>query len=489
MPRLKALRNSGLTGRTRYGAPVLLTPQMWATVLTGRSAASHGVFDYWQRSADGRAFREMHGDDIRGARIWDELDRSGLTSGFVNVPMTFPPAKTSGFMISGQDAPGPHASIAFPKALYVDLVSQFGRYHHKDIFPGFEAKGPYARTIAREVSRQSMMFAYLARRTDWRFLLLYSSGTAFAQHYFWADMENPASPLQKTIADTYAASDQLIGSVASALDQEDALMVISECGGGPIRSGVRLNAWLEAEGFLVKHRAAPSSLARALAAARRAAPRVLPKWALPAVNRPSWKALIQARIAGDGIDWSKTAAFHRGKGEGNIYINRSGGPVGPDPDQYEAVRSDIIARLAKLKDPTSGEFAVARVWRREELYAGPALAAAPDLFVEWRDFAYMPSEDIDREGKLFGPRFREYMTWPTSGSHRREGFLLAHGKRIRAGVLEQPMDLADLAPTWMQLLGQPVPAAMEGRSRAAELALSDPTAPAGPRRRAANSTI
>src|SRR5689334_19353082 len=134
MPRLAEIRARAIVGRTRYAVPFLLTPQMWATILTGRGAGSHGVFDYWQRSADGR-FVEIRGHDVKGLRRWDELDRHGVASAFVNVPMTCPRPTTRGFAIAGQDAPGAHRSIMHPAALFDDLERRFGRYRHKDIFP------------------------------------------------------------------------------------------------------------------------------------------------------------------------------------------------------------------------------------------------------------------------------------------------------------------------------------------------------------------
>jgi predicted AlkP superfamily phosphohydrolase/phosphomutase len=469
MPRLKGLKERGVTGRTRYGAPSLLTPQMWATVLTGRTAGSHGIFDYWQRSADG-GFREMHGGDIRGPRLVDELHRRGIPAGFVNLPMTFPPPEGYGFTISGQDAPGAHSSMAYPRELYRALTAKFGRYHHKDTFPGFEPKTKYANTVTNEVYRQAELFRWIGENTDWKFLALYSSGTAFAQHYFWSDMADVQSPLKFTVENTYRAADYLIGQVVDLLDEDDQLVVMSECGAGPITGGVRLNSWLEAQGFLARFRATPSRWARLLNGLRSTVPRYLPKSAFRFINRRTLKSFVQASIARDGIDWSRTSAFHRGKGEGNIYINGRGdrGGIVADED-YDAVRDSIAAGLRELCDPSTGKRAVRAVHRREDIYSGDHVSEAPDLIVEWADFAYMPCEGIDVETEVFAPRTREYMTWPTSGSHRREGFFLAHGKGIRSGSLPAPIDLADLAPTWLEMLGEAQPQTMEGRSRFAEI--------------------
>jgi hypothetical protein len=55
------------------------------------------------------------------------------------------------------------------------------------------------------------------------------------------------------------------------------------------------------------------------------------------------------------------------------------------------------------------------------------------------------------------------MGWPTSSSHRPEGVLLASGGPVRRGVLERPIELINLAPTWLALLNCPVSHTMEGK--------------------------
>ena len=166
--------------------------------------------------------------------------------------------------------------------------------------------------------------------------------------------------------------------------------------------------------------------ARVLTSARTAAPGLIPRRLLHFVNRSPLKRWLQERIVTDSIDWSRTRAFHRGKGEGNIYINL----VGRDPNgvvaraDYEPLREQIITSLAALIDPSTGQPAARRVHRREDLFNGE-IDAAPDLIVEWEEFQYMPAESLDANAAVFGPRIREYMNWPTTGSHRREGFFLA----------------------------------------------------------------
>jgi len=208
-------------------------------------------------------------------------------------------------------------------------------------------------------------------------------------------------------------------------------------------------------------------MAQALASVRTNAQRYLPRSLFYYANALPIKDWVLSRIASDHIDWSQTKAYHRGKGEGNIYINLSGRePHGiVAPKDYEPLRDELINALRGLIDPTTGETAVVDVHRREALFGDVGVEMAPDLVIEWRDSRYMPAETLTKDGHVFSERVREFMTWPTSGSHRPEGLLVAAGSKIRAGKLEKPVELVDLSATWLHALDCPVPPAMNGSPR------------------------
>jgi len=50
-----------------------------------------------------------------------------------------------------------------------------------------------------------------------------------------------------------------------------------------------------------------------------------------------------------------------------------------------------------------------------------------------------------------------------SGCHRPEGIFIARGAGIRAGAVLSPVEITDVAPTILYLLGEPIPAWMDGR--------------------------
>ena len=55
------------------------------------------------------------------------------------------------------------------------------------------------------------------------------------------------------------------------------------------------------------------------------------------------------------------------------------------------------------------------------------------------------------------------MSWPTTGSHRYDGVLIASGPGIPAGAQMGTVSHFDLLPTWLALLGQAVPSELKGR--------------------------
>jgi predicted AlkP superfamily phosphohydrolase/phosphomutase len=134
---------------------------------------------------------------------------------------------------------------------------------------------------------------------------------------------------------------------------------------------------------------------------------------------------------------------------------------------YEAVRDQIIAELSELTDPATGRRLVKKVWRREERFSGPYVERLPDLLVE----AEYPD--------LFRPRVGRSKTCPyepvrhltmeemqrrrITGCHRSEGIFLAYGEGIRAGTALPAVEITDVAPTALYLLGEPVPDWMDGR--------------------------
>src|SRR5690606_34207727 len=135
---------------------------------------------------------------------------------------------------------------------------------------------------------------------------------------------------------------------------------------------------------------------------------------------------------------------------------------------YERLREQVTDALTSWRDD-AGEPVVARVWRREEVYDGPATERAPDLLVEpaWHR-GHRPS-CLRRAGP--GPALRvldpsEHGAGKdagTSGTHRREGLFALAGPGVAVRGRCTAADVVDVLPTLLPLAGLPVPEGLDGR--------------------------
>jgi predicted AlkP superfamily phosphohydrolase/phosphomutase len=103
------------------------------------------------------------------------------------------------------------------------------------------------------------------------------------------------------------------------------------------------------------------------------------------------------------------------------------------------------------------------VHRAAEFYRGRWRDHAPDLVVQWRNGEYMPNETEARGSEVFAERWRESMSWPTTGSHRPNAAFVAAGPSVAAGASVSGGKIADLVPTWLHCLGLTLPPELEGR--------------------------
>jgi predicted AlkP superfamily phosphohydrolase/phosphomutase len=104
------------------------------------------------------------------------------------------------------------------------------------------------------------------------------------------------------------------------------------------------------------------------------------------------------------------------------------------------------------------------VHRRENLFHGPELAKVPDLLVEFDRYAWLGkgnlksrSDSLWDEIEIEGGSEHSYV-----GSHRHEGIVVLSGPAVAPGA---PVggELVDVAPTILYLLGESIPADLEGR--------------------------
>jgi predicted AlkP superfamily phosphohydrolase/phosphomutase len=161
------------------------------------------------------------------------------------------------------------------------------------------------------------------------------------------------------------------------------------------------------------------------------------------------------------IDWPRTRSWGDGGYYGRLFMNvRGREPAGTiDRADYERVRSDLIAGIAAITDP-DGRPIGSRAYRPEELYR-TCNGVAPDLIVYFGDLDW---RSVGAVG-MGGIHTFENDTGPDEANHDWHGIFVlstAGAEAPLTGPLPE-VSIYDVAPTLLQLLGQPVPGDLVGR--------------------------
>ncbi|MBL8848187.1 MAG: alkaline phosphatase family protein, partial [Planctomycetaceae bacterium] len=283
-----------------------------------------------------------------------------------------------------------------------------------------------------EHEREAMFFDGLEKVPEGLCVCVFD-GTDRMQHMFWRylDDQHPARPadvpatMAGVIEDLYVRMDDLVGRTVAACNGSDTLlMVLSDHGFNTFRRGVDLNRWLEERGFLV------------VDDARRGEEHL------------------------SGIDWVKTRAFAIGLT--GIFLNLKGkfsqGCV--EPDDAEALRTEIAQQLKSLVDPQSGASAIKSVYKAAKAYRGPYKDQAPDLIVGYAS-GYRVSWDA-AVGRTSRAVFHDN-TKAWSGDHCVDPSVVPGVLFCNHAIHSEQPRLLDIAPTVLDLFGVPVPEHMDGR--------------------------
>jgi len=447
-----------------------ITPAAWSSFATGKNPGKHGIYDFTAPIRKSYGFKLNNARDRRAASFWAQLGRRGTPVIVANVPFTYPPESVHGIVISGFDTPGADRSMASPPEVYDDLVSHFGSYTPDWSFPAGKRYEPekYQQEVADVIRRRADATLYLMKRHPWGLFVTVFQSIDHIQHIYFGVGEAGVERIRAA----YVCMDDALGRILAALDDETTLIVMSDHGAGEIRKIFYLDQWLEREGYLVPPRGAwLETLGRHLG--RRA--RTLVKRILPVRARgylrgrmPSVRNLVVSYAAGRPVDWARTRAYSGGM-YGNIFLNLKGreGQGIVETAQARELCAEIRSRLLALVDPATGERVVEKVYDREEVYHGAFVEGAPDLLIHWKDYAYFTKKGIDKQGMIFSTDLTlDSSNYPHSGTHRLDGIFIARGAHIRKGETLAGLNITDVAPGVIYLLGNPIPDDMDGRVRA-----------------------
>lgn len=454
LPVLGSLIERGFRAPLRSTWPPM-TDSAWTCAFTGRNAGAHGIFGSWYRAPGRYECRYFSSRDRRAPALWELTE--GLRHVVWNVPMSFPPTEVEGAMVASYGAP-PGARFCNPAELQERLGDRWPLEDLLDRAP-HSSLARFLDDLLRGLKAQAQALPWIVRETSADCLVAVWPHIDRAQHFFWR-RRNSDHELSDAVERVYVAMDEATGAVVEAFPDSD-VMVVSDHGAGPLKGDVNLGAWLAAGGHATY---GPAPRGRLVDLAWKMPPGVR-RWGrrlAPGLAREAFSKTLTGQLG--SFDWAATDAFLGFHSD--LWLNLQGrelsGTVAP-ADAPELL-AELKEGLLGLHDPRTGEPVFAAAHERAEIFSGDCAEMAPDLMLDSWSAGYRVAPARERSDEFVippAPLAGVHEAW--SADHRPLGIFVAAGPRIAGGRSEE-LDLYDVCPTALALLGQPVPADLDGRA-------------------------
>lgn len=417
MPRLAALRRAGTLASMTSSIPTISSVS-WSGFMTGNNPGRHGIYGFTDVRRDSYAMYFPNYRHVQSAAIWDVLGNNGLRSIVLNIPNTYPAKEIAGVLVSGFVAVNVERAVSPAPAL--EVLKRHGYKIDVDYMNANERPEAFFDDLFRTLEARRSTFRHFLVEEDWNCFIGVITETDRLHHYFWDQYADPAAPWHQRFLDFYAAVDAAIGELVGLLPDGTPLFIIADHGHTLIESEFYPNVWLRRAGLVSFKTATPKSIADL---------------------DPASKVFI--------LD------------PGRIYLNLKGrfanGVVEPGAEAEDLLQQ-VCEGLAAVEYTGPVRGAVRRpvktVFRRDQIYRGPQIEQAPDAVLHFND-GFDIKGAVARE-ELFG---RSALT----GMHTYDDALFLAN---RPGLRCDGIDITDLAPTMLSLLGADPEISMDGRTLA-----------------------
>jgi predicted AlkP superfamily phosphohydrolase/phosphomutase len=477
MTNLRSLFSRGLVGDT-ISLEGFFEGSTWPSLYTGVTPARHGFHRLVQLTPGSYEFQKCNiGRLIKNDPFWVPLSSSGRKVAILDIPLSYVTGNINGIQMVEWGSHDPvYGFRAWPGDVKRDVLARFGNHPFQescDSFPrtprGFS---DFRDRLIQGVEKKTELTKYYLHSNSWDFMAQVFTEGHCAGHQCWHlhDTNHPSHDPETAaitgdpIRDVYMAIDAAIGEILAEVDNNTVVV------------------------FLASHRMAHNYGAQILL------PEVLIRLHAAEALRPGgWRNHVPERAkevfrpirdymrrrsaAGrgffpyscSGIDMQKSKCFPQENGYlvGGIRMNlmgrEPGGRIMPGAE-LDSFCEELGRDLLDIIDLDTGVPVIKSVKRTDTLYRGDHLMNLPDLLVDWDDKKPVGSAGTknpkgskiriasEKIGVVEGIN-----TYCRTGDHRPEGLFIAMGRGIRSGHMNRPVSLMDLAPTFTQLFGVPLP--------------------------------
>jgi predicted AlkP superfamily phosphohydrolase/phosphomutase len=471
LPNIASVMRTGVWGRTA-GAELVTEHGVWISLLSGISRGRHGYHYFRQLIPGTYDLKSVTGLDIDAPPLWSHLIGTNkktlvIDAADARLYKGLPGIQVANWATHHNWDPDHFTTESVPPRIIDDISRKYGsklttRENHSSTYA--EDMEIY-RNLMNNGRLKGEMCRDLIGRDEFDLSLMIFAESHAANHQFWKYhpknrvIGDEDCELTNAIRDVYKAIDTEIGLILKHFDNPNVCIVSSVGMEDDYPNAALGEAFCRQLGFQASPEGNSYSL-RPIDIARRLLPESVRIALSKRMPREKRERLVSDQFR-KGTDWDRTTAFSIPVSYTSfIRVNLKGreprGIVAPG-DEYHALVDRIVRELYKLTDAATGEPAVLSVNKTVEIFNCAPHEYLPDIFVVWKPGSFMERvRHPDAELRQKKPEFFR------RSDHSSHGFFALSGPSVKKNGKIDNIEVLDIAPTFLSLLGEPVPAVMTG---------------------------
>ena len=260
---LQKIITSGSSGILTSTIPPVTCPA-WVSSVTGVNPGKHGIHDFFLSvNIEKRKIEYANSKKRRVKAIWNILSDAGKKVVIVNVPVTYPPEKVNGVIVSGMLTPSINSDFVYPKKAKDDLLNlnykiDIGETMLEQITSFKKSQIGMLSKLKELLNLRLKTALFLMEQYDWDLFMIVFVVIYRLQHLYWKNIDpehiSYNSQESKTIfphiTSIYKELDNAIGKLTEQAGKNTNIIIYSDHGFRSLNTYYFLNNVLQKESFL-----------------------------------------------------------------------------------------------------------------------------------------------------------------------------------------------------------------------------------------------